>query len=206
MHNITVSNGTITLSYNDSKNTPVKLSAELNKYSKLFDLARDMHDSKRIVNKGAFDRDDMRIYRACGENLYEALGDYFFGMVRAESPSQEPLRKALQDYLDLWGKGWVADNRFIMMMLPFVGDYRTEKNTLVNDEGEWVEEVRKVFKQSATSNTFTTKVERMLFDSVENKTMRTFAELKAARKAKEEAKKAAKKAEKEAQAAKNVQA
>ena len=207
MHTIITDANTITLQYTDSRtNSPVKLSADLSKYAKLFDVATTLHDDKKVVDKRNFDRVDLRIYHACGENLYEALGQYFFGLVRGESPSQDAVRKALQDYLNLWHMDWVADNRFVMMILPFVGAYRTEKNTYVTDSGEWVEEVHKVFKQSATANTFMTNVERMLVDAVNGGVVRTFTELREAKRAKAEAKKAAKKAAAEAEAAKNAQA
>ena len=208
MNNITIdrNSDSITLQYKDWREQDVTLKAKLSNYHKLFDLVRDMHDSKRIVTKDTFDREDKRIYNACVENIYETLGNFYFALVRNESPSQEPVRKALQDYFDLWGKGWAADNRFVIMMLPFVGSYRTEKNLVVNDSGEWVEEVRKVFKQSGTVNAFSTNIERMLFDSVEQKNLKTYAQIKAEKLAKKEAAKKAKEAAKEAAQAKNVQA
>lgn len=205
MNNITIDKNTISLKYKDFRGNDITLQADLKKYSTLFARVAAFRDKTRIVDKTAFDKDDLRIYRAVVENVYEQLGEYFFAVLRKESPSQNGIKQALQNYLDLWDKGYIADSTFVMAMVPFVGKYMNEHTTVVDEFG-WHEEVHKVFKQSGTANSFGANIERMFYDMQTSGTFKTFAQVRAEKEAKKAAKKAAKQAEKEAKEAKNVQA
>ena len=205
MNNITIDKNTITLQYKDFRGNEIKLSADLQKYSTLFPRVAAFRDKTRIVDKTAFDKEDLKIYRAVVENVYEELGNYYFAVLRKESPSQDGIKKALQTYLDLWGKDFIADSTFVMAMIPFVGKYMNEHTTVVDEYG-WHDEVHKVFKQSGTANSFGANIERMFYDLSTGGTFKTFAQVRAEKEAKKAAKKAAKQAAKEAAEAKNVQA
>lgn len=131
-------------------------------------------------------------YCDTAEHLQTSLSVYGCACKRHDAEkAKEALVKVFANmnaYLSLFGRDWVADQLFVDALLMHVGTYRKV------DESQWA-------FMPVGKDTFRKSLERTMANRIGKGDIRTYAEVKAARKAKELARKAAKKAAKEAAAA-----
>jgi len=129
-------------------------------------------------------------YCDTAEHLQTSLSIYSCACKRGDKTEEAlaALYANLNTYLSLFKRDWVGDQKFVDALLPHAGSYRKV------DESQWA------FMPTG-KETFRRSLERTMANRMGQGDIRTYAEVKAARKAKELARKAAKKAAKEAAAA-----